>query len=178
MQHYSAIQRLVLVVLVSVMAVSSRAALADPKEEIAFARSVVKAKLESERTGTGIEWTNPETGQNGRMTIVETQILDRNLPCRWYEWSVEYKSGSTIETEGKGCRMHNGEWLLEETAVVRERKEVRVEVPVEVERPAPEPKDPMAEVAFTRPDSMADTSLPTETKPVGGAATGGSQQEE
>jgi len=168
-------RRLTPIALVALLALPE-AAVADPKEEIEFARGVVKAKLESERTGVSIEWTNPETGNVGRMEILETQILDRNLPCRWYEWSVDGAGGSNIETEGKACRLRTGEWLLEETAVVRETK--RVEVPVEVVKPAPKPEDPMAEVVFTRPDSMVEPGAPGNVEPVEGGTTSGSQQED
>jgi hypothetical protein len=124
---------------------------AAPAAEIDFARSIVKARLETERTGTEVEWRNPETDNVGRMRIVETQILDRGLPCRWYEWSVETDSGSDIETEGKGCRLANGEWLLEETAIVREIRTVPVPLTVVAPEPEPQPADPMAGISFTRP---------------------------
>ena len=132
------------------------------KEDIAFARSFVKVKLESAKTGSSFDWTNPDNGHKGSMRIVETQIFDRGRPCRWYQWSIDAGPKSKIETEGKGCRLSNGEWLLEETAVIREtvEVEVRVEVPVEVERPAPEPKDPMDDVTYSRPDSSNSQTVP------------------
>ncbi|MDX1710742.1 MAG: RT0821/Lpp0805 family surface protein [Rhodovibrionaceae bacterium] len=178
MKTFLFIRGLVLAALTASPALS-QVAIAGPQEEVEFARAVVKAKLETERTGVAIEWKNPESGKAGQMEILETQILDRSLPCRWYEWSVKYAAGSTIETEGKGCRLRSGEWLLEETAIIREQ--VRVEVPVEVVKPAPqpEPKDPMADVVFTRPDSMSssNTAAPEYTEPVGGGSAGSGQQE-
>jgi hypothetical protein len=137
-----------------------KAVSAQPSAEIEFARSIVKARLETERTGTEIEWTNPETGNNGRMRIVETQILDRGLPCRWYEWSVETDAGADISTDGKGCRLANGEWLLEETAIVREIRNVPVPVAAPASEPEPETEsaDPMAGVTFTRPRTLRGSS--------------------
>ena len=153
--RFGSSQRALLIAFLFVLAFSAAGVAAGEREEIEFARSVVKAKLETERTSSKLDWTNPDSGKSGTMQIVETQILDRGLACRWYEWSLESDDDTTIKVNGKGCRLANGEWLLEETAVVN--KTVRVKETVEVERPvpAPEPKDPMAEVTFTRPDSMA-----------------------
>jgi hypothetical protein len=158
------------------LGLSAAGAAAGESEEIEFARSVVKTKLETERTGTKIDWINPETETPGRMRIVETQILDHGLACRWYEWSVEAGSDTKIETFGKGCRLGNGEWLLEETAVVR--KTLRIRVPAEVEQPAAEPKDPMAEVTFTRPETMAGIDPDETAGPDGGGAERGTWQED
>lgn len=158
MSRFGSPRRASLVACLTALVVPWAGATAGEREEIEFARSVIKAKLETERTGTKLDWTNPTSGKTGSMRIVETQVLDRGLACRWYEWSLEADAETTIEANGKGCRLSNGEWLLEETAVVN--KTVRVKETVEVQRPAPEPEaepkaDPMASVTFTRPDSMA-----------------------
>ena len=74
------------------------AAAANESKEIEFARAVVKSKLETERTGTEIDWTNPDSGIKGRLQLVETKILGRGLACRWYKWSVKLDSATKIET--------------------------------------------------------------------------------
>jgi len=174
--RFGSFQRVMLAACLISLAFPVTWAAAGEREEIEFARSVIKTKLETERTSTKLDWTNPETGKTGTMQIIETQILDRGLACRWYEWSVEADADTKIEAKGKGCRLQNGEWLLEETAVVN--KTVRIKEKVEVERPAPEPKDPMAEVTFTRPDTVVGEDPSGKSGPESGGIDGNSRQED
>ena len=173
---FGSFTRLSVVACLICLAFPEAVAAAGESEEIEFARGVVKAKLETERTGSEIDWINLETSKTGRLRIIETQILDRGLPCRWYQWSVETGPDAKIETAGRGCRVEGGEWLLEETVVVRETVEVRV--PVEVVRPAPEPKDPMAEVTFTRPETMSGVEPVKRPGPDSGESQRGTWQED
>lgn len=117
-------------------------ALAQSDDEIEFARGIVKARLEVDRTGSEYRWTNPDSGNSASMTILETQILPGNLPCRWYRWSMD-RSGGDLKVEGKGCRLSNGDWLLEETAIITRTR--RVEVPVSSPAPTPVTPQPAAE---------------------------------
>ena len=140
------------------------AAAAEIDDELEFARGVVKARLEVDRTGTSYRWSHPTSGNSGRLTIVETQISANNQPCRWYRWTMQV-SGDDIAVDGKGCRMDNGDWLLEETAVVTKLR--RVEVPVAQPSPAPAPapepesapapaeSDPLESIDYTLPERSA-----------------------
>ena len=153
---------------------------ADDRQEIEFARSVVKSKLETERTGTGIDWTNPDTGKTGTLRVVETKIVGRGMPCRWYEWSIKVDAATKIETKGKGCRLAKDNWLLEETAIVRKTVKVKVKVKPKAKAkppPPPEPKDPMAGLKLTRPKSMAGVVEPAAERPAGDPARATQQKD-
>lgn len=134
--------------LVASVAVQPALAASD-SDEIEHARSIIREKLETERTGIDIKWKNPKSGSAGKMRINDTRFIEDDIPCRWYEWSLSGTS-NRISTKGKGCRIKKDVWLLEESTLIRQT--VRVTTAAKTKpTTASKPKDPMAGVRFTRP---------------------------
>jgi hypothetical protein len=70
--------------------------------------------LEFERTGAEIPWSNPETGNSGKIQLMRTYFLDPKTPCRDYLRSIEAGAGEPTTVRGTGCREATGGWKLTE----------------------------------------------------------------
>ena len=115
-------------------------------EDIAVIYEALNQVLESQPTGVAVPWRNPETGNSGTITAVETEIRADGTPCRTY-WRT-YDGGAEARlVTGKACRTGNGVWNVVE--------ESEVELAPPWREPEPEPQwiepDPEPLVAEARP---------------------------
>jgi surface antigen len=79
--------------------------------------------LESAKTGQGVNWTNPETGHRGSVTVLETDP-DGDRPCRTVQ--RVFNAGETTRTaEARACRRDDGSWEIVEEAPLRTAAEQR-----------------------------------------------------
>ena len=72
-------------------------------------------RLESQRSGTTVRWSNPFTGNSGNVTILATDDSNPELPCRTYRLTTETPGRPPIIVEGTGCRVVPGIWQRTET---------------------------------------------------------------
>jgi surface antigen len=86
----------------------------------AYLQSVLTQVLETEKTGVEVPWSNEDTGSRGTIVIERTFYLDPNSPCRDYRRTEEQPGGSTLISQGTGCRVGPNDWTLDERTPVRE----------------------------------------------------------
>ncbi len=115
---------------------------ASDARDAAFLEDVMNQRLESQRTGTTVRWSNPITGNNGNVTILSTDESDPELPCRRYRLTTETLGRAPIVVDGTGCRVAPGIW---------QRTEAPASATPSVDRPAaarsePEPRVPPPEI--------------------------------
>jgi len=86
-----------------------RAEMSDSDVDLAVA--TMQASLESDPNGTASSWSNPETGNRGSITPLETFQTDEGYYCREFEeaLSVGGRSGSY---DNAACRDDDGTWRL------------------------------------------------------------------
>jgi surface antigen len=82
--------------------------------DVGFLSTRVSEVLESEPTGSVIRWSNPETGNGGRITVTRTYFQPDGTPCREYTRTTETASGTQDRETGTGCRDADGRWALTE----------------------------------------------------------------
>ncbi|MAH84270.1 MAG: hypothetical protein CBB68_07975 [Rhodospirillaceae bacterium TMED8] len=67
--------------------------------------------LEKEKTGTTSTWTNPDTGNSGTITPLETYQKSDAKNCRTFEQTI-YVDGKEETALGRACRQANGTWKI------------------------------------------------------------------
>jgi surface antigen len=67
--------------------------------------------LESTRTNVATTWRNPDTGNYGAITPVETYRTSQGQYCREYTQTVVV-GGRTQQAYGTACRQPDGSWLI------------------------------------------------------------------
>jgi len=67
--------------------------------------------LESTRTNVATTWRNPDTGNYGSITPVETYRTSQGQYCREYTQTV-IVGGQTQQAYGTACRQPDGSWLI------------------------------------------------------------------
>ncbi len=65
--------------------------------------------LESTQTGNSTNWSNPDTGRRGTVTILETYQGSTGRPCREYQQTVTVEK-TTLIAYGTACRREDGTW--------------------------------------------------------------------
>ena len=86
-------------------------------EDIAVIYEALNRVLESQPTGVAVPRRNPETGNSGTSTAVETEIQADGTPCRKYQRTYGGGAEARLVT-GKACRAGKGIWnVVEETEV-------------------------------------------------------------
>lgn len=67
--------------------------------------------LESTRTNVATTWRNPDTGNYGSITPVETYRTSQGQYCREYTQTVVI-GGQAQQAYGTACRQPDGSWLI------------------------------------------------------------------
>ncbi len=67
--------------------------------------------LENTRTNAATTWRNPDTGNYGSITPVETYQTSRGQYCREYYQTVTI-GGRPQQAYGTACRQPDGSWLI------------------------------------------------------------------
>lgn len=70
-----------------------------------------QAALESNKSGEGANWSNPESGHRGTVTPVATFDEDTERPCREYQQTVTV-GGKTGVAYHTACRAADGTWTI------------------------------------------------------------------
>lgn len=83
-------------------------------DDIGFLFVKVSEALEYEPTGAIVRWSNPATGNGGRIIVTRTYFLADGAPCREYTRTTEHGSGPSDREAGTGCRDEDGRWSLTE----------------------------------------------------------------
>jgi len=82
--------------------------------DIGFLYAKVSEALEREPTGTVVPWSNPTTGNGGRIIVTRTYFLGDGAPCREYTRTTDNPGGPPDRATGTGCRDDVGHWSLNE----------------------------------------------------------------
>lgn len=82
------------------------------KADIAYYNQVSQNTLETARTGSTIDWQNPNTGTSGSITPVRTYQRVSTY-CREYQQTI-LVGGRTVEGFGTACRQPDGSWKITE----------------------------------------------------------------
>ena len=83
-------------------------------EDRAYLEKQLSRILEFERTGAEIPWSNPKTGNSGKIQLMRTYFLDPKTPCRDYMRTIDAGAGEPTTVRGTGCREATGGWKLTE----------------------------------------------------------------
>jgi len=75
------------------------------------AEQTANEALESNPTGKTSSWSNPDSGNSGTITPMQTSYLTSGEPCREYQQTITVNS-ETQQTTGKACRNENGIWYI------------------------------------------------------------------
>jgi surface antigen len=67
--------------------------------------------LEHTRTNTSTAWRNPDTGNSGAITPVETYQTREGQYCREYIQTV-IVAGKEQQAYGTACRQPDGSWMI------------------------------------------------------------------
>ncbi len=133
---------------------------ADDFRDVAVIAATVKSALETRRTGTTIEWSNPTTGNTGEITITRTWYRPDGAPCREYRRTTRRKGAADGVVTGTGCRDNRAAWKLSEKVV-------------ETKSAATESKPPdSGNDAQATPDGWNDPAADKQRAPAGPAPDG------
>ena len=86
----------------------------DEAADRAFLEKQLSKILEFERTGAEVPWSNPKTGNSGKIQLMRTYFLDPKTPCRDYMRTIDAGAGEPTTIRGTGCREATGGWKLTE----------------------------------------------------------------
>ena len=76
----------------------------------AYASRAQDYALEHTKTGSGIDWNNPDTGHSGTFTPTRT-YREAGRYCREYQHTVVV-GGHTENAYGQACRQPDGSWVI------------------------------------------------------------------
>lgn len=82
----------------------------DRADQIAMQNNAQYA-LEHTRTNTPTNWVNPDSGNSGSFTPVETFQNRSGQPCREYVQTVHI-GGQRQQAYGTACRQPDGHWVI------------------------------------------------------------------
>lgn len=82
------------------------------KADLDYYNHVSQNTLETARTGSTIDWQNPDTGTHGSITPVKT-YQQANTYCREYQQTIVV-GGRTVEGYGTACRQPDGSWKIQQ----------------------------------------------------------------
>jgi len=81
------------------------------KADKTYAEATAGNALETNKSGQTSTWANPDTGNSGTITPVQTTLNDAGEPCREYQQTVVI-GGETQEAYGTACRNPDGTWRI------------------------------------------------------------------
>ena len=87
-----------------------RQALIKAKDEQSMVHARMNA-LESEISGTEVSWTNPDSGNFGKMVPVRTWRTKSGQYCREFQESITIDGATNVE-RGVACRTDDGLWKV------------------------------------------------------------------
>lgn len=67
--------------------------------------------LEYGKPGETVEWSNPDSGNSGSVTVDEVYAAEDGKDCREFETTVDVEGEERTAT-GTACRMSDGEWRI------------------------------------------------------------------
>jgi len=79
--------------------------------DVTMAVDTMQAALETAPDGSGSSWSNPQTGNQGRITPQRTYQTDAGFFCRDYSESLTV-GGRTAVYDRSACRLDDGAWHL------------------------------------------------------------------
>lgn len=82
----------------------------DRADQMAMERNAQYA-LENTRTNTTTTWQNPDSGNHGAITPIETYQTSSGQYCREYTQTVVV-AGETQQAYGTACRQPDGTWKI------------------------------------------------------------------
>lgn len=77
----------------------------------AYAAQTYQSTLESTPTGHTTTWQNPDSGNQGSYTPIETYQTDSGQYCREFQQTVTV-GGQTESAYGTACRQPDGSWQI------------------------------------------------------------------
>lgn len=77
-----------------------------------MAAQAAQQAFEGARTGSSVEWTNPDSGNSGSVTPTRTYQLANGRYCRHYRQDIKI-GNETHETTGTACRQADGSWQIQ-----------------------------------------------------------------
>ena len=77
-----------------------------------LAAQAAQEAFEHAKTGESREWTNPDSGNSGRVTPTQTYQIANGQYCRRYTQEMTI-GGEQHETHGTACRNADGIWVAE-----------------------------------------------------------------
>ena len=87
-----------------------RQALLKAKDNQAMVQARMNA-LENQISGTEVSWTNPDSGNSGKMVPVQTWRTKSGQYCREFQESISIDGVSNVE-RGVACRTDDGMWKV------------------------------------------------------------------
>ncbi|MCI5108540.1 MAG: RT0821/Lpp0805 family surface protein [Candidatus Pacebacteria bacterium] len=82
----------------------------DKADQIEHANAYDKA-LESSEDSKPVLWSNPKTGNSGKVTPTKTYKVANGSTCKEYKESITV-GGEIYEEVGKACRQPDGTWKV------------------------------------------------------------------
>jgi surface antigen len=80
------------------------------EQDVALAAALLQEALETVPDGTARAWTNPATGNGGRVTPMRSYLSEGGYFCRDYQEELAI-GGQTGRFEHAACRDHAGLWI-------------------------------------------------------------------
>ena len=75
------------------------------------AEQVAQGTLENNQSGVSSTWSNPDSGNSGTITPVNTYQTASGEDCRDFESTITV-DGKTEAAQGRACRQADGSWLI------------------------------------------------------------------
>ena len=103
------------------------ASASDDFRDISIITQAVNKALETQKDGATSSWSNPDSGNSGKINVTETFRGEDGRTCRNYRRATESAGVAKWTIEGIGCRKRNGVWELQEgaAAVAKARRQER-----------------------------------------------------
>ncbi|MBE9580260.1 MAG: hypothetical protein IMF18_01415 [Proteobacteria bacterium] len=86
------------------------------EKDMAIIRESLKPLLEAEREGHTVDWNNPESGNEGKITL-EKIYEENGQECRQVRHELWIKGKKTRDVIQKGCRQSDGTWIETDRSV-------------------------------------------------------------
>lgn len=81
------------------------------KADKLYAARTTQAALEYNPVGERSDWRNPDSGNYGSITPIETYAEGSGQPCREFQQTVTI-GGRSEEAYGTACRQEDGSWKI------------------------------------------------------------------
>lgn len=81
------------------------------KADMTYHNQTAQKAFETARTGTAIDWQNPDTGASGSITPTRTFQQETGNYCREYQQTITV-GGQSQEAYGTACRQPDGSWQV------------------------------------------------------------------